>query len=48
MVQAIQKNSYSAHRPPLPLAPEALEGTIWDFTRHVARHLTGHAGGAES
>ena len=48
MLEAVQKNSRSAHRPPSPLAPEALEGTIWDFTRHVARHLTGHAGGAVS
>ena len=48
MLEAMQKNSCSAHRPPAPLAPQALEGTIWDFTRHVARHLTGNANGAVS
>ena len=42
-LEAMQKNTKTAHRPMAPLAPDALEGTIWDFTRHMARLTTGEA-----
>ena len=32
MLEAMQKNSRSVHRPPSPLAPEALEGTCLLYT----------------
>lgn len=41
MLEAMQRNTRTAHRPASPLAPEALEGTIWDFTRYVAGQLAG-------
>ncbi|MCE2517909.1 MAG: aromatic ring-hydroxylating dioxygenase subunit alpha [Alphaproteobacteria bacterium] len=39
-LEAMQKNTRTAHRPIAPLAPEQYEGTVWDFTRHVAQCLT--------
>lgn len=36
ILEAIQKTNRSSIRLPAPLAPEALEGTIWDFTRYIA------------
>ena len=36
-LEAIQKNAKTSFRPIAHLAPEALEGTIWDFTRQMAR-----------
>ncbi len=41
LLEAMQRNTRTAHRPASPLAPEALEGTIWDFTRYVAGQLAG-------
>lgn len=40
ILEAIQKNNRSGLRAQAPLAPEALEGTIWDFTRYIARSVT--------
>ena len=40
ILEAIQKNNRSGLRSLAPLAPEALEGTIWDFTRYIARSVT--------
>ena len=40
ILEAIQRNTRTAHRPVSPLAPESFEGTIWDFTRYVARQVT--------
>jgi len=36
-LEAIQKNAKTNFRPIAHLAPEAFEGTIWDFTRQMAR-----------
>ena len=41
MLEAMQRNTRTAHRPSSPLAPAALEGTIWDFTRYVAGQVAG-------
>ena len=40
-LEAMQKNTKSAFRPVAALAPDAYEGTIWDFTRRMATLLTG-------
>ena len=42
-LEAMQKNTKTAHRPMAPLAPDALEGTIWDFTQQMARLTTDEA-----
>jgi len=36
-LEAIQKNAKTSFRPIAHLAPEAFEGTIWDFTRQMAK-----------
>ena len=41
MLEAMQRNTRTAHRPVSPLAPDSFEGTIWDFTRYVATQLAG-------
>ena len=48
ILEAIQKTNRSSIRPPAPLGPEALEGTIWDFTKFVARSVSTHAAAAEA
>ena len=40
MLEAMQRNTRTKHRPVSSLAPESFEGTIWDFTRYVARHIS--------
>lgn len=40
ILETQQKNMRSRLRPSVPLAPENLEGTIWDFTRFISRSLT--------
>ena len=40
MLEAIQWNTRTKYRPVSSLAPESFEGTIWDFTRYVARHIS--------
>lgn len=42
-LEAMQKNTRTAFRPTAPLGPEDYEGTIWDFTRHVARRISQNA-----
>lgn len=42
-LEAMQKNTKTAHRPMMPLAPEAYEGTVWDFTRRIASLTKGQA-----
>ena len=36
-LEAIQKNAKTSFRPVAHLAPEEFEGTIWDFTRQMAK-----------
>ncbi|MGC6484625.1 MAG: aromatic ring-hydroxylating oxygenase subunit alpha [Candidatus Puniceispirillales bacterium] len=42
ILEAMQKNARSATRTTAPLAPDAYEGTIWDFTRYIASRITAH------
>jgi phenylpropionate dioxygenase-like ring-hydroxylating dioxygenase large terminal subunit len=36
VLEVMQKTTGTAFRPMAPLGPSDLEGTIWDFTRHIA------------
>lgn len=38
-LEALQQALKTRHYPGGPLAPDDYEGTIWDFTRYMARHL---------
>lgn len=38
-LEALQKALKTRNFPGGPLAPDDFEGTIWDFTRYIARHL---------
>jgi len=40
VLEVMQQSAGSAFRPIAPLAPDNLEGTIWDFTRHIAGIVT--------
>lgn len=44
-LEAMQKNTKTAYRPTAPLAPADYEGTVWDFTRHIAEKLSGGTAG---
>jgi choline monooxygenase len=39
VLEGLQKGLQSRHYHPGPLAPDDFEGTIWDLTQYMARHL---------
>ncbi|XDZ66392.1 aromatic ring-hydroxylating dioxygenase subunit alpha [Alphaproteobacteria bacterium LSUCC0684] len=40
VLEIMQKSTGTAYRPMAPLGPADLEGTIWDFTRHIASSVS--------
>lgn len=43
ILEVMQKNTRSTNKGTAPLAPDALEGTIWDFTRYIASRIVADA-----
>ncbi len=43
-LEAMQKNTRTKHRPMSPLAPADYEGTVWDFTKYIAKMMAKPAG----